>query len=149
MDRRLSPLIIHRFQPECRLPGQDRQAQYFRYCMLAKPTCHRHRRRGYLFHRRRCHLGLSFSGRTSGFDPDNSGSNPLSHRVSYETTKLHLCESMPGDSSSPGNFQRIRGKEMQFTYNALKQYFMKFHLGEVTKIELACAIHMWQRGGCL
>ena len=32
------------------------------------------------------------------------------------------------------------------TYNELKEYFEKYHLGEMTKTELACAIHLWQRG---
>ena len=30
-------------------------------------------------------------------------------------------------------------------YNKLKQYFTFYHLGKITKKELASAIHLWQR----
>ncbi len=34
-------------------------------------------------------------------------------------------------------------------YNELKDYFLSFHLGEITKKELAAAICMWQRAGAM
>jgi hypothetical protein len=34
-------------------------------------------------------------------------------------------------------------------YNELRIYFEYFHLGQISKIELAMAIGLWQRGGAI
>lgn len=35
------------------------------------------------------------------------------------------------------------------TYDELRKEFIRFHVGEINKIELAFAIGMWQRAGAL
>lgn len=35
--------------------------------------------------------------------------------------------------------------EGEMTYEELKKYMEAFHLGKISKDELGCAIHMWQR----
>ena len=34
------------------------------------------------------------------------------------------------------------------TYISLKELMHKYRLGEISKIEMELAIHLWQRGGC-
>jgi hypothetical protein len=40
-------------------------------------------------------------------------------------------------------------KEWGMRYNDLKSYFTKFHLGEISKLELTAAIIIWQRAGAM
>jgi hypothetical protein len=41
----------------------------------------------------------------------------------------------------------IRTKGEGMGYSQLKKYMTEFHLGIITKTEMALAIHLWQRGG--
>jgi hypothetical protein len=35
------------------------------------------------------------------------------------------------------------------TYTELRAFFRMFHRGEISKLELACAIGLWQRAGAI
>jgi hypothetical protein len=35
--------------------------------------------------------------------------------------------------------------DAEMTYTELKEKMKEFHLGNISKMELACAVHLWQR----
>ena len=42
------------------------------------------------------------------------------------------------------NIEEFKKWKLNITYRLLKPYFTAFHIGEITKKELATAIYLWQ-----